>query len=413
VTWTVARLGHHGDGIADGPLYIPRALPGEVVDGTPASTPGGDRLRDVRIVTPSPHRVRAPCAHYRACGGCALQHAADGFVADWKADVVRTALAAQGLAAPIAGLHTSPPRSRRRATLAGRRTRGGALVGFHAPASDTLVPVTDCHLLAPPLAAMLPVLHALTLAGGSRSGEIAFAMTATDTGVDIAATGGKPADRVLTAALVAAAGQPGVARLTWDGDVLAVFAAPTLRIAGVPVAPPPGAFLQATADGEAALVAAVTDALGDAGPVVDLFAGLGTFTLPLARHRAVHAVEGDATLTGALATAIRQEQGLKSVTVETRDLFRNPLPPEDLNRFAAAVIDPPRAGADAQTRALAASRIGTVAMVSCNPATFARDARILTDAGFSIDRIRVVDQFRWSPHVELAARLTRRHMPRG
>jgi len=409
VTWTVARLGHRGDGIADGPIYVPRALPGEVVDGTP----DGDLLRGVRIVTPSPHRVRAPCAHYRVCGGCALQHASDAFVADWKAEVVRIALAAQGLTAPITGVLTSRPRTRRRATLAGRRTKGGALVGFHAPASDTLVAVKDCHLLAPPLSAMLPVLHALTLAGGSRSGEIAFALTATDTGVDIAATGGKPADRALTAELVAAAGQPGVARLTWDGDVLAVFAPPMLRIAGVSVAPPPGAFLQATADGEAALIGDVTEAVGDAGPVVDLFAGLGTFTLPLAHHRPVHAVEGDITLTGALQSAIRLKQGLRSVTVETRDLFRKPLPPEDLNRFAAAVIDPPRAGAEAQTRALAESRIGTVAMVSCNPATFARDARILCDAGFSIDGITVVDQFRWSPHVELAARLTRRHMPPG
>lgn len=404
----IVRLGHHGDGIADGPVYVPRALPGEEVEGTPE----GDRLRDVRIVAPSPHRVRAPCAHYRACGGCALQHANDAFVSDWKADVVRTALAAQGLAAPIRGVHTSPPRSRRRAVLAGRRTKGGALVGFHARASDTLVAVTDCHLLSPQLATVLPVLQALTVAGGSRTGEIAFALTATDTGVDIAATGGKPADPALTAALVAAAGQPGVARLTWNGEVLALFMPPLLRIAGVPVAPPPGAFLQATVEGEAALVSAVGDALGDDGPVVDLFAGLGTFCLPLARRTAVHAVEGDARLTEALATAIRLEQGLKTVTTLTRDLFRNPLLPDDLNRFAAAVIDPPRAGAETQTRALAASRIATLAMVSCNPATFARDARLLVDAGFTIDWIDVVDQFRWSTHVELAARLTRRHMPR-
>ncbi len=404
----IVRLGHHGDGIADGPIYVPRALPGEVVEGTP----DGDRLRDVRIVTPSSHRVRPPCAHYRACGGCALQHADDAFVSDWKADVVRAALAAQGLAAPIRGVHTSPPRSRRRAVLAGRRTRGGALVGFHARASDTLVAVSDCHLLSPPLAAVLPVLHALTLAGASRTGEVDFALTATDSGVDIAATGGKPADAALAEALIAGAGRPGVARLTWNGEVLALFTPPSLRIAGVPVAPPPGAFLQATAEGEATLVAAVEDALGDDGPVVDLFAGLGTFTLPLARRMPVHAVEGDATLITALATAIRLEQGLKPVTTRTRDLFRNPLLPDDLAGFAAAVIDPPRAGAEAQTRALAASRIGTVAMVSCNPATFARDARILVDAGFTIDWTLVVDQFRWSPHVELAARLTRRHIPR-
>jgi 23S rRNA (uracil1939-C5)-methyltransferase len=405
---TIRRLGHHGDGIADGPVYVPRALPGEEVEGTVT----GDRLGDVRIVTPSPQRVRPPCAHYRACGGCALQHASDGFVADWKAGVVRAALAAQGLPAPIRTVHTSPPRSRRRATLAGRRTKGGALVGFHARASDSLVTVTDCHLLHPLLARVLPVVHALTATGAARSTEVAFALTATETGVDIAATGGKPADAALTTALVAVAGQPGVARLTWNGEVLALFTPPVLRVGGVAVTPPPGAFLQATAEGEAALVAAVAEAVTDASPVVDLFAGLGTFTLPLARRQPVHAVEGEAALTRALGVAIRAEQGLKPVTVETRDLFRNPLTPEDLTAFRAAVIDPPRAGAEAQTRALAASRVGTVAMVSCNPVTFARDARILTDAGFSIDWIDIVDQFRWSPHVELAARLTRGHMAR-
>jgi 23S rRNA (uracil1939-C5)-methyltransferase len=404
----IVRLGHHGDGIADGPLYVPRTLPGEVVEGTP----DGDRLGDVRIVTPSPDRVRPPCAHYRSCGGCALQHASDSFVVDWKAGVVRAALAAQGLTAPIRTVHTSPPRSRRRATLAARRIKGGGLVGFHARASDTLVAVTDCHLLSPQLAAVLPALHGLTLAGASRAGEIAFALTATDTGVDIAATGGKPTDAALSASLIAVAAKHGVARLTWNGDVLALFTQPVLRIAGVAVAPPPGAFLQPTVEGEAALVAAVLDAAGDEGPVVDLFAGMGTFTLPLSRRLPVHAAEGDASLTAVLSTAIRQEQGLKPVTVETRDLFRNPLLPEDLAAFAAAVIDPPRAGAEAQTRALAASQIETIAMVSCNPVTFARDARILADAGFSIDWIDIVDQFRWSPHVELAARLTRGHMAR-
>jgi 23S rRNA (uracil1939-C5)-methyltransferase len=279
-------------------------------------------------------------------------------------------------------------------------------------ASDTLVAVTDCHLLSPQLAAVLPALHGLTLAGASRAGEIAFALTATDTGVDIAATGGKPTDAALSASLIAVAAKHGVARLTWNGDVLALFTQPVLRIAGVAVAPPPGAFLQPTVEGEAALVAAVLDAAGDEGPVVDLFAGMGTFTLPLSRRLPVHAAEGDASLTAVLSTAIRQEQGLKPVTVETRDLFRNPLLPEDLAAFAAAVIDPPRAGAEAQTRALAASQIETIAMVSCNPVTFARDARILADAGFSIDWIDIVDQFRWSPHVELAARLTRGHMAR-
>jgi len=401
---TIHRLGHQGDGIAPGPVFVPLTLPGEVVAGLVA----GDRMDAPRIVTPSAIRVRPPCTHFKSCGGCALMHAADPFVAEWKAEVIATALAAHGLTAPIRPTATSPPRSRRRATLAGRRTKKGALVGFHARRSDTIVPITECHVLAPPLFALIPTLAEITQLGGSRSATLSFALTLTDTGIDCAVTGGKPLDEALRTELPRFRDR--IVRLTWEGDTVYADAAPTLHFGPVAVAPPPGAFLQATEAGEATLRDAVTEALRGATRVADLFAGCGTFALPLAAQAAVHAVEGDAALTGALDYAARHAQGLKAVTVETRDLFRRPLLPEELARFDGIVIDPPRAGAEAQMAQIAKARVPRLAMVSCNSVTFARDAAMAVAAGYRLDWVQPVDQFRWSPHVELAAGLSLPHL---
>ena len=324
--------------------------------------------------------------------------------------MVEVALAAQGLAAPLRPIAVSPPGSRRRAVLAGRRTKKGALVGFHGRGSDTIVAVSGCLVLHPDLVAAIPACEALAVHGGSRKGEIAFALTRTETGIDLAATGGKPPDAALRAALAEVARDADLARLTWNGEQVAARRPAVLRLGGVAVEPPPGAFLQATAEGEAALVSAVGEAVGEAARVADLFAGCGTFTLPLAARAAVHAVEGEAALTAALDHGWRHAEGLKPVTVETRDLFRRPLDAGELAGVDAVVIDPPRAGAAAQTAAIAASGVARVAAVSCNPASFARDAKTLVQAGFRLDWVQVVDQFRWSHHVELAAGLSRDHM---
>jgi 23S rRNA (uracil1939-C5)-methyltransferase len=402
-TLTIARLGHLGDGIAPGPVFVQLALPGEVVEGII----DGERMAEPRIVTPSPDRVKAPCRHYRACGGCALMHASDGFVAGWKTDVVRQALAAQGLEAPFRPILTSPPHSRRRATFSGRRTKAGAIIGFHGRRSGTITEIPDCQILDPRLTALLPVLESVTVAGGSRSAELALSATLTDRGIDLAVRNGKPVEPALFAELARIAAEAGLARLSWDGEVIAMARPPARRFGRADVTAPAGAFLQATAEGEAALVAAVTEAVGKATPIADLFAGCGTFAVPLAEHAEVHAVEGEAAMVAALDAGWRGAQGLHRVTTEARDLFRRPLLPDELNRFGAVVIDPPRAGAEAQSAQIAASRVPVVAAVSCNPATFARDARILCNAGFRIDWVEVVDQFRWSPHVELSARLSR------
>ncbi len=400
---TIDRLGHLGHGIAPGPIYVPGTLPGEVVEGTQ----DGDRLLDPKIVTPSPNRVKPPCRHARACGGCQLQHASEGFVAAWKQDVVQNALAGQGLSADFLPLVTSSPNSRRRATLSARRTKSGVLMGFHARASDTIAEIPDCQLLHPGVLAAFPGLQALVLAGGSRTTELSLQVTLTRGGPDVAVTGGKTLDAALRMDLARLVETHAFSRLTWDGETVALRDRPALTMGQATVVPPAGAFLQATTEGEAALLHAVRQALGQQRRVADLFSGIGTFTLPLAETMEVHAVEGDPAMTRALDLAARTTPNLHRISTETRDLFRRPLEPDELLSFTGAVIDPPRAGAEAQTERLAQSKIPVIAAVSCNPVTFARDARTLAAAGYRLDWVQVVDQFRWSTHIELVARLSR------
>jgi len=263
--------------------------------------------------------------------------------------------------------------------------------------------VPDCHLLHPDLMPALAAARDLAIIGTSRKAEIAVTATLSGAGLDLAVAGGKPLDGPLRLALAALAERHDLARLAWGGETVLTRRAPVQSFGGVPVVPPPGAFLQATAEGEAALVAEMRDLLGGARRVADLFAGCGTFTFPLAHDAAVHAVEGAPGMIAALDHAARHAQGLRRITHEARDLFRRPLDTQELAGFDAVVIDPPRAGAEAQIAALARARVPRIAHVSCNPATFARDAAVLLAAGYRMGPVRVVDQFRWSAHVELAA----------
>ncbi len=394
---TIDRLGHKGDGLTSDGLLVPLTLPGERIEGDVAN----GRVDAPRILTPSRDRVRAPCTHFKTCGGCALQHASDTFMAGWKQKVVETALSAHGLATEFRPIHVSPPQSRRRATLAGRRTKKGALIGFHARRSDTIVPITECHIMRPEFMTVRPALAEITRMGGSRSATLGFTLTWSEAGIDCAVSGGNSLDDNLRLTLPQFAGQ--FARLSWDDETVFVEAAPAQRFGPALVTPPPGAFLQATVDGEAALCAAAKEAVSGARNVVDLFSGCGTFTFPLAESAAVHAVEGEPYMIEALDHAMRHTQGLKPITHAVRDLFRRPLLPDELAKFEAAVIDPPRAGAEAQIAELIEAKLPKIAYISCNPVTFARDARQLVDAGYSLDWVQVVDQFRWSPHVELAS----------
>ncbi|MEP0155149.1 class I SAM-dependent RNA methyltransferase [Pseudophaeobacter sp.] len=405
-TATILRLGHQGDGVAHGPLFAPRTLPDEQVSGVQE----GSQLTDIRIETPSEHRIQAPCRHYKSCGGCQLQHASDGFVADWKLGIVEKALAAQGVETTLRPIHTSPAQTRRRATLAVRRTKKGAMAGFHGRASGVITPIPDCQLLDPDLIAAIPLAEALAMTGASRKTPLSVTLTTSETGLDVLVRDGKPLDSTLRSALAELAGQHGVARLTWEDEQVAMEQPPLQAFGTARVCPPPGSFLQATRDGEAALLAGVLEITKGAKRIVDFFAGCGTFSLPLAAHAEVLALESEPAMIEALNLGWRQGKGLKKLTAEVRDLFRNPLLPEDLKPFGAffeaAVIDPPRAGAEAQVAQLAESRIPVIAYVSCNPVTFARDAKTLVAAGYRLNWVQVVDQFRWSAHTEVVASFT-------
>lgn len=393
----IDRLGRDGDGLAAG-AAIPFALPGETWD-TAVEPP--------RRLSDAPERVAPPCPHFGACGGCALQHASDAFVAAWKRETIVRALAARGLATEVRSTLTSPARSRRRAVLAGRRTRKGALVGFHARRSETIVPIDGCRVVRPAILAALPTLSALVALAASRASTVRLTVTTGPAGLDVDVAGGRPAEAAVAAEAAAIAASADLARLSWDGAPLATARPPFQAMGAARVVPPPAAFLQATAEAEAALVAAVEAATAGARRVADLFCGCGTFTLPLAARAEVLAVEGSAPAVAALAAGWRGTPGLRRVVAATRDLFRRPLLARELAGLDAVVIDPPRAGAEAQSREIAASPVPVIAAVSCDPATFARDARILADGGYRLDWVQPVDQFRWSGHVELAARFSR------
>ncbi|RBO53245.1 class I SAM-dependent RNA methyltransferase [Rhodovulum sp. BSW8] len=399
----IERLSLKGEGLTGDGLTVALALPGEEVEGEAEN----GRIARPRIVTPVADRVRPPCRHFASCGGCALQHGSDAFVAGWKTQVVERALAGQGLEAPVRPILTSPPASRRRAVLAGRRTKKGVLVGFHARASDVVTEIPDCRLLHPDLMAALPAAAAATLLGASRKGALAITVTRSEDGVDMAVAEAKPLDTALRTDLAALAETHDLARLSWNGEQLAERRPPRQAMGRAHVVPPAGAFLQATEAGQAALTQAVREALDGARKVADLFAGAGTFALPLAETAEVQAVEGSAAMLAALDRGWRGAPGLKRVTTEARDLFRRPLLPVELARVEAVVIDPPRAGAEAQCAEIARSDLARVAMVSCNPVTFARDAKRLCSGGFRLDWVQPVDQFRWSGHVELAAQFSR------
>lgn len=394
----IERLGHKGDGIAAGPVFVPGTLPGEEVEGVVED----GVMAAPKIVTPSDQRVKAPCRHAKSCGGCQLQHASDDFVADWKADVVRRAFEAQGIETDLRPVLTSPTASRRRAAFSAKRTKKGALAGFHRKGSDVVVDVPDCQLVKPILAEALPMVQDLAVLGASRKGELSVTVTESQMGLDVAVSGGKAVDTPLRSALGELGRKYDLARITWDDEALTRLP-PALRFGTADVVPPPGAFLQATQEGEAALLDGVLEALGDVKHVADLFAGCGTFALPLATRARVHAVEGEKAMVAALDHGWRNATGVKHVTHEARDLFRNPLLPDELARFDGVVIDPPRAGAEAQVEQLALARVPKIAFVSCNPVTFARDAARLLEAGYKMPWVQVVDQFRWSTHVELVA----------
>ncbi len=408
----VDRLGARGDGVAegpDGPLYVPYTLAGERVRGRL----DGDRLRDVEVLTPSPDRATPVCPHFGVCGGCTVQHVERRAYLAWKRGLVRAALARAGVDADVRPVVEAAGSGRRRAVFHGVRAKAvGFTFGFAQRGSHHVVDLAECPVLHPRLAAARPALRRVAEALLRRPGRADLHATWTDAGLDVDVRGGGARqDARLAGDLAAIAEDQDWARITRGGEALLQRRPPEVRFGDVAVTPPPGAFLQATSDGEAALAREVAAASEGAAKAVDLFAGLGTFTLRLAMRMEVRAFEGDQAAAGALARAVKRAPAagaaLKPVLVQRRDLARTPVSARELGRPDVVVIDPPRGGAGPQAREIAASAAGRVVSVSCNPATFARDAKILIDGGFALESVQPVDQFLWSAHVEVVGVFTR------
>lgn len=404
----IERLGQRGEGIGRGTggmVVVPYALAGEIV----LAEIEGEHGRLVEISSPSPDRIEAHCRYFSTCGGCAVQTLSQAAYAQWKQGLVGDALRRAGVDAVVAPLVDAHGDGRRRATVHIRAdSTGRPLVGFMQARTHKIVEVETCPLLTPALGLALPAARALAAALGPLTKPLDLLATATETGLDIDLRGHGPLDPRQRRSLVRIALERDLARISNHGEIVLVQRAPVLTLGKVRVTPPPGGFLQATRAGENRIAAEVRGALSGAGRIADLFAGVGTLALRLAEHAHVHAVDCDSAALDALAKAERIRE-VKPVTVETRDLFRRPLPREDLARYDAVVFDPPRAGAELQARELAASVVPVVVAISCNVQTFARDAAILCAGDFEIGTIVPIDQFRHTPHVEIVATFRRAH----
>ncbi len=403
---TIDRLGHRGDGIADvgeRPLFVPFTLPGERVELDTL----GERGELLRILERSADRVEPVCRHFGTCGGCQLQHlSADAYLA-FKHALVVEALRQRGVDCEVEPVVAVPHASRRRAVFSARKIKGGAILGYSERMSHRLVDVEECPILIPALEAAIPALRGWLAPLVTPKGDTRITVTASDAGLDVSVEKGEaPSPKKLTA-LAADAERLDVVRLAVDGETLVSRGDPVISFEGIKVVPPPGAFLQASAASEAAMAERVLAGVGKAKKIADLYCGVGTFALRLARQARVTAVEGDRAALQALETAARAGQGTKPVTTIRRDLERLPLTAPELKGFDAVVFDPPRGGAKAQAEELAKSSVRRVVAVSCNPGTLARDLKILVDGGFSVTRVSPVDQFVFSSHIECVATLER------
>jgi 23S rRNA (uracil1939-C5)-methyltransferase len=402
--FTIARLGAQGDGVAEaegGQVFVPFALPGETV----TAARNGQHGELMAVLEASPQRVDPACRHFGECGGCVIQHLEESAYRAWKRDKVAQALASRQIATEAADLVPCAPETRRRVTLSARRTEKSMLLGYNRASSHSIVDIEECPIAVPAIVAALDVLRALADRICATKDVFRLTVTATETGLDVAAQASGRLDDGRRRAAADFAMRGGFARLSIDGEVIIEPRRPKVSFDGVAVEPPPGAFLQATAEAEAAMAGLVTAHLARARHVADLFAGCGTFALRLAKGAQVHAVEGDAASLAALDRAFRFGAGLKRVTAERRDLFRRPLIAGELQKFDGLVFDPPRAGAEDQCRQIAKSDIPLVAAVSCNPGTLARDLAILVAGGYRVKSVTPIDQFLWSAHVEAVALL--------
>lgn len=398
-TATITRLGARGDGVAEAEgklLHIPYALPGEVVEIEPLS----ERIR--AILTRSPERITPFCPHFGTCGGCKMQHLAAAPYAAWKRGLLEEVLARAGLTTTIAPLIDARGTGRRRVTLHVRFEKGRPLAGFMAAKTHDLIDLDRCPVLTPGLERAADITRAVVMPLARLNKTADVQVTTSLAGLDVDIRGPGKLDQELRLSLTEVARQLDLARLSLHGDIIVERRAPELRMGRAVVVPPPGGFLQATEAGEAVLADLTTAALGKAKKVADLFCGVGPFTLRIAEGRAVDGFDSDAPAIAALTRAARATPGLKPLKGEARDLFRRPLLAHELKPYDAVVLDPPRAGAEAQIRQIALAKApARIVYVSCEPQSFARDARLLVDAGYRLEQVTPVDQFAHTAHLEL------------
>ncbi len=405
----IDHIGARGDGVANGPIYVPFSVDGDDLE----IKIQGQKGRIKHIHKASPDRIAPICKHFGRCGGCSLQHVSEDYYASWKQEQVRVALSHRGfddiiILDPL--LSDTGSRRRARISVMGRG-KGVAIAGFAERASHNIIDITECPVMAPEIVAFIEPLRKFLGGQLDLRKKMAVQINLAENGLDIILESTGEPDLDLRMDIAAFAEGQDVARICWQDtrpknpyhEILCERRKPYVTFDGRQVYIPPGSFLQATKDGEAALTHFMKQALGDADKVVDIFAGCGTFTVALIGDHAVHAVEGDQDMVDALKNSAYQMGTIRNLTTEVRDLFLRPLLPHELNKFDAVVIDPPRAGARDQVEQIAKSDMKNIVMISCNPATFARDARTLVDAGFIMGDILPVDQFLYSPHLEVIA----------
>lgn len=411
---TIRSVGSHGDGVAnepDGPLFVPDAAPGDVLRVSAHPDGGSRAAKPLELIEAGSGRAEPVCRHFGPCGGCRLQHVNGDTYLAWKRDQVVHALAQRDLGkVPVDATIACPPGSRRRVRMAARRIRQGILLGFNERASHRIVDIGDCPIAHPDIVAALPALRAVLAEIVPEGTTADISITVLADGIDLVLHGPTTLDLATRQVLAQYAGREDLARLSWapsqsdEAEPLAHRRPGELVFGAIRATVPPGGFLQASAQGESALIDLVGQGVGDARAVADLYCGIGTFALSLAQQpgRSVLALDGDAQAIAALNRTLARSPGLAGrVDGQLRNLRRRPVTPEQLNRYDAVVLDPPRHGAQQQANALAQSTVARVVGVSCNPISFARDARILVDGGYRLDRVVPVDQFLWSTHIEL------------
>ena len=405
-TLHVSSLGRHGDGIAtadgdgeQGRYFVPFALPGERVHAKTV----GKRAEILGILEPSSDRIEPFCPHFGSCGGCTSQHLGDASYRAWKHGIVEMALRNRGLEVNVDDLVEAHGDGRRRVTFHVRFAKGRVQVGFMQPRSRDLINLDHCPILVPELGNAPETARLMTAPFASKTQQLDIAITATREGLDCDIRGAGAVDYDIHVALAERADACDIARVSIEGEMILERRKPTLRVGALRVPLPPASFLQATTAGEEILAGLVLSEIGGAKTVADLFCGVGPFALRMAPTAAVYAADSNEAAIAALRDAVRYGEGLKPVDAEVRDLFRNPVYHDDLKRFDAVIFNPGRAGAEAQAKEIAASIVPLVVCVSCDPASLARDAKILTDGGYQFERVTPVDQFKYSPHIESVA----------